>query len=179
MRVLLRVLAPLLGIALAAAGVLFVIEVVAAWARADATSGLLVPWYDWRATVEDLSWNENPVPAIAIGVAVIGLLLVLLGLSARRSDVRLDGPSPEITVTTSPRVVARLVGTRVRATEDVAAATVTASARKVSVTAQAWGEATPALRDTVVTRVTDLLAELPLHRRPRVAVSLQDRKGVR
>jgi Family of unknown function (DUF6286) len=177
-RVLLRILAPLLGLALAAAGVLFVIEVVAAWVRPDATSGLLVPWPDWRATIENLTWADNPVPGIAIGVAVLGLLLVLLGLSARRSDVHLDAPG-QMAVTTAPRVLARLVGTRVRATDDVAGASVTASARKVSVTAQAWADATPELRGTVRSRVDELLGELPLRHRPRVAVSLQERKGPR
>lgn len=179
MRVLLRILAPLLGLALAAAGVLFVIEVVAAWVRPGADTGLVVPWPDWRATLEQLHWADNPVPGIAIAVAVVGLVLVLIGLSARRSDIHLDAPSPEIAVTTAPRVLARLVGTRVRATDDVAGATVTASARKVNVSAQSWNDATPELRGTVTSRVDELLADLPLRRRPRVSVSLQERKGPR
>jgi Family of unknown function (DUF6286) len=158
--------------------VLFVIEVVAAWVRPAAATGLLVPWPDWRATLETLTWADNPVPGIAIGVAVLGLLLVLLGLSARRSDIHLDAPGG-IAVTTAPRVVARLVGTRARATDDVAGAVVTASARKVSVTAQAWGDPTPELRDTVRSRIDELLDALPLRRRPHVAVSLQERKGPR
>ena len=179
MRVLLRILAPLLGLALAAAGVLIAVEVVAAWVRPTAATGLVVPWPDWRAALENLTWAQTPVPAIAIVVAVVGLLLVLLGLSARRSDIHLDAPTDEIAVTTAPRVLARLVGTRVRATDDVASAGVTASARKVAVSAQAWNDATPELRGTVTTRVEDLLTELPLRRRPRVAVSVQERKGPR
>jgi hypothetical protein len=55
MRLLLRLLAPLLGLALAAAGVLLVIEVVAAWVRPATGSGLLVPWPEWRGTLENLS----------------------------------------------------------------------------------------------------------------------------
>lgn len=179
MRVLLRVLAPLLGLALAAAGVLAAIEIVAAWVRPAATTGLVVPWPDWRATIEDLTWADNPVPLIAIGVGIVGLLLVLVGLTAHRSDISLDGPVPEVTVTTSPRVIARLVGRRVRSTDDVAGAAVTASRRRISVTAHGWGDAGPELRSAVRERVTDLIDELPLHRRPRVAVSVQDRKGPR
>ena len=75
-RALLRVLAPLLGIALAAAGVLVVIEVVAAWVLPEHEGGLLVPWPDWGATLAGLSWNQSPVPGIAIGVGVAGLLMV-------------------------------------------------------------------------------------------------------
>ncbi len=179
MRVLLRVLAPLLGLALAAAGVLIVIEVVAAWLRPTATTGLVVPWPNWRTGLEGLTWAVRPVLLIAIGVAVLGLLLVLLGLLARRSDVVLDAASPEVTVTTSPRVLARLVGQRVRATEDVAGASVTASRRKVSVAAQGWAGSAKGLREVIRHDVDELLDELPLHRRPRVTVSVQDRRGPR
>lgn len=178
MRVLLRVLAPLLGLALAAAGALLVIEVVAAWVRPAATTGLVVPWPDWRSTLDELTWAQAPVPVIAIGVALVGLLLALLGLAARRSDIVVDAPTPEITVTTSPRVIARIVGSRVRTTADVASASVTASRRRVAVTAQSWGSTT-GLRDTVRTEVSAVLDELPLHRRPRVTVSVQERKGPR
>jgi hypothetical protein len=179
MRVLLRVIAPLLGLAMAAVGVLVVLEVVAAWVRPGATSGLVVPWRDWRTTLDALTWAQNPVPAIAIGVGVVGLLLVLLGLLARRSDISLDGPVPEITVTTSPRVLARLVGRRVRSADEVATATVTASRRRVAVSAQSWPGADPELPATVRRAVTELLDQLPLHRRPRVAVSVHERKGPR
>jgi hypothetical protein len=178
MRVVLRVLAPLLGLALAVAGVLLVIEVVSAWVRPDTDGGLLVPWPDWGATLANVAWNESPVPDIAIGVGVAGLLLVFVGLAARRADIRLDAPTTDMTVTTSPRVLARLVGTRVRASDDVISASVTASARRVAVTARAWNDAPPELRETVVGRVEELLDELPLRRRPRVAVSVQDQDGV-
>ncbi len=179
MRVLLRVLAPLLGLAVAAVGVLLVLEVVAAWVRPGTTSGLVLPWPDWYTALGSTSWTDVPVPGVAIGVAVLGLLLVLVGLLARRTDIAVDGPAPEITVTTSPRVLARLVGRRVRSADEVAAASVTASRRKVSVAAQAWNDGSPDLRETVHSRVDELLDELPLRRRPRVAVSVQDRKGPR
>jgi Family of unknown function (DUF6286) len=177
MRVVLRVLAPLLGLALAVAGVLLVIEVVSAWVRPDTDGGLLVPWPDWGATLANVSWNESPVPGIAIGVGVAGLLLASVGLAARRADVRLDAPTADMTVTTSPRVLARIVGTRVRASDDVISASVTASVRRVAVTARAWSDAPPELRATLVGRVEELLDELPLRRRPRVAVSVQEQDG--
>ena len=161
MRVLLRVLAPLLGIALAAAGVLVVIEVVAAWVRPGMEGGLVVPWPDWMVTLASVSWNQSPVPGIAIGVAVVGLLLIIVGLAARRSEVRLEAPKADMTVTTPPRVLARLVGTRVRESDDVLSASVTASARRVAVTALAWHDAPPDLREVIVGRVRELLDELP------------------
>ena len=178
MRALLRVLAPLLGIALAVVGVLVVIEVVAAWVVPGSVDGLLLPWPAWGAALADVSWDESPVPGIAIGVGVAGLLLLIVGLAARRVDVHLEGPSADMTVTTSPRVLARLVGTRVRASDDVLSASVTASARRVAVTARAWNDAPADLRETIVGRVEELLDELPLRRRPRVAVSVQEREGM-
>jgi hypothetical protein len=178
-RVVLRVLAPLLGLAVALVGVLVVLEVVAAWVRPDEGDGLVVPWPDWYATLGQLTWTDAPVPGIAIGTAVLGLLLVLVGLLARRPDIAVDGPAPEITVTTSPRVLARLVGRRVRAADDVAAASVTASRRRVSVAAQAWLDAGPEFAGSVHARVENLLDEVPLHHRPRVTVTVQDRKGPR
>lgn len=178
MRVLLRVLTPLLALAIAAVGVLVVIEVVAAWVRPTATAGLVVPWHEWRAVLEDTTWADNPVPGIAIGVGVVGLLLLLLGLSVRRADILFDAPD-STTVTTSPRVLARIIGRRVRSAEDVAAATVTASGRRITVAAEGWGDADPDLRASVEERVSGVLDELPLRQRPRTSVSVQDRKGLR
>jgi hypothetical protein len=178
-RVLLRVLAPLLGLAVAVVGVLVLLEVVAAWVRPDEGEGLVLPWPEWFAALGQTAWTDAPVPGIAIGVAVLGLLLVLVGLLARRHDIAVDGPAPAITVTTSPRVLARIVGRRVRTADDVAAASVTASRRRVSVAAEAWSDAGPELADSVRARVEGLLDEVPLHRRPRVTVTVKDRKGPR
>lgn len=176
MRVLLRVLAPLLGLAVAAAGVLVVIEVVAAWIRTPATAGVVVPWPDWQVALSQVAWRDQPVPGIAVGVAVVGLLLVLVGLLARRGDIGLVGPDGDLTATTSTRVLARLVGTRVRAAEDVATASVTASRRRVTVQVEAWDDGSDP-RENVVGRIATLLDELPLRRRPRVAVSVVERRG--
>jgi hypothetical protein len=178
-RVLLRVLAPLLGITLAIVGALVALEVIAAWVSPGRPRGLLVPWPDWRTTVETVTWAQRPVAWIAIAVAGAGLLLVLVGLLARRTDIRLDGPAPEIAVITTPRVLARLVGRRVRATDDIAAASVTASRRRIAVTAETWSGAGPELRDTARLRVEELLDELPLRTRPRVFVSVHERRGPR
>lgn len=179
MRVLLRVLTPLLGLAVALVGVLVLLEVAAASVRPDDEDGLVVPWPDWYATLGRTAWSDAPVPGIAVSAAVLGLFLVLVGLLARRPDIAVDGPVPEITVTTSPRVLARLVGRRVRAADDVAAASVTASRRRVSVAAEAWIDADAGLADRIRTRVEGLLDEVPLRRRPRVSVTVQDRKGPR
>jgi len=184
MRVLLRLLAPVLGLALAAAGVLLAIEVVAAWTRLGTDqAGVIVPWPQWQAGLASTSWSEPLVAGIAIGTAVLGLVLMLVGAAARRSDIPVTAPRPEMTVTTSPRMLARLVGQRVRRGDDVAGADVTASKRRILVGAQGWGDldgsAGKALRTSVEDTVSALLDDVPLARRPRVTVRLAQRRGVR
>jgi hypothetical protein len=184
MRLLLRVLAPLLGLALAAAGVILAIEVIAAWTRIDRDErGVIAPWPEWRVALEQLHWSDQPVPWVGVGVAVVGFVVMLVGLRARRVAIPLDGPQSWMTVTTSPRVLARLVGQRVRKGDDVAGATVTASRRRIAVAAQGWGdldgETGKALRASVKDDVDVLLATVPLRRRPRVVVNLSQQRGVR
>lgn len=179
MRVLLRTLAPLLGLALAAVGVLLVIEVVAAWVRPGSTTGIVVPWQAWQATLRDTTWSDGPVLVVSVCVGVIGLLLLLVALLARRHDVPLTSPTPAMTVSTSPRVLARLVGRTVRASDDVAAATVSASARRVVVRAEGWPEDEGSLKETVRARTDALIDDLPLARRPSVAVTTRSRKEPR
>jgi hypothetical protein len=179
MRVLLRTLSPLLGLALAALGVLVVVEVVAAWVRPTATRGLVVPWQDWQRTLSDLTWADTPVRIVAICVGVVGLLLLLVALLARRHDVAIASPTPEMTVATSPRVLARIVGRTVRASDSVAAASVSASRRKVVVRAQGWpddGGGLGGLRESVRGTVDGVLDDLPLERRPGVTVTVRGRK---
>jgi len=133
-RVLLRILSPLLGLLVAAIGVLVALEVATAW-LARGSSPLVVPWPAWRASIEALTWASSPVRAVAVGVGVVGLLVLLVGLRARRHDVLLNDPVPEVTVTTSPRSLARAVGHEVRGHADVVSASVVATDRNVTVRA--------------------------------------------
>lgn len=115
---------------------------------------------------------------MAIGVGVVGLLVLLVALVARRHDVRLTDPVPEVTVTTSPRSLARAVGHEVRSHPDVVSASVVASSKKVVVKAGTL-DAPDTVRDSVRERVDTLLARLPLARRPRVSLSVAATKGVK
>ncbi|MEV1293432.1 DUF6286 domain-containing protein [Pseudonocardia sp. NPDC049635] len=169
MRVLLRVLAPLVSLAVAGIGALLVIEVVAAWVSPGSGSGLLVPWRDWRSTAENILWTAQPVLWVAVAAIVAGVLLLVIGLLARRHDVALDSPSAGLTVATAPRVLARLVGSRVRALDPITAASVTASSGSVVVRARGRGEA-GALREEARAAAAGVLDALPLTRRPRLTV---------
>ena len=175
MRTLLRVLSPLLGLAVAALGIFVVLEVIWSWMRPTADH-LLLPWPAWQATLQGWTWTSTPVRLIAAGLVVVGLLLLVLALRSGRREVRLIQPAPEITVTTSPRSLARLVGHQVRELDHVASASVTATPRKVSVRAASQQPADVA-RPAITDAVQNLLSDLPLARTPqvRVAVSNTDR----
>lgn len=177
MRLLLRVLAPLLGLVLAVVGLAAVVETVTAWV-APASSPLVVPWPSWRTAIADLTWQSNAVRIGAIVVGVVGLLVLLLALTARRHDVYLADPVPEVTVTTSPRSLARAVGHDVRSHDDVVSASVVASAKKITVKAATLDPAEE-VQANLRARVEEMLAGLPLARRPRVAVSVTRTKGVK
>ena len=168
MRILLRVLSPLLGVAVAALGVVVALEVIWAWVR-PAEVPLAVPWPAWQVTLQSWTWTSIPVRAIAAALIVAGLLLVFVALRSGRREVRLINPAPGITVVTSPRSLARLVGHQVRALDHVASASVTASPRKVSVRAVS-GNTADVAEPSITHVVHTLLSELPLAHTPRVSV---------
>ncbi len=169
MRTLLRVLSPLLGLAVAAVGVFVALEVIWFWVR-PADGPLVLPWPAWQETLQGWTWTSTPVRLIVAGLMVVGLLLLILALRSGRREVRLINPAPEITVTTSPRSLARLVGHQVRELDHVASASVTATPRKVSVRA-ASRQPADAARSGITDAVQTLLSDLPLVRTPQVRVT--------
>lgn len=177
MRFLLRLLSPLLALVVAAVGVITTIEVITAWV-APASSPLIVPWPDWQAALLSSTWSSAVVRGIAIGIGVVGLLVLLVALVARRHDVALTDPVGEVTVTTSPRSLARAVGHEVRSHSEVVSASVVASSKKIVVKAGTLDSPTE-VRESVRERVDELLSRLPLARRPRVSVSVTASKGVK
>ncbi|MDQ3762336.1 MAG: DUF6286 domain-containing protein [Actinomycetota bacterium] len=172
MRILLRVLSPLLGLAVAALGIFVALEVIWIWVR-PASGPLVLPWPAWQATLQEWTWISTPVRLIAAGLIIAGLLLVLLALRSGRREVRLINPTPEITVTTSPRSLARLVGNQVRALDHVVSASVTASPRKVSVRAVS-GQPANVVKPGITDAVKTLLSELSLVQTPQVTVAVHD-----
>ncbi|MGH3439320.1 MAG: DUF6286 domain-containing protein [Sciscionella sp.] len=169
MRIAVRILAALLGLAIAVLGGLLLIE--AAWHWWRPTSGpLLVPWRRWQVDLSGWQWDSEGTQFTAAVVAVVGLVLMLIAALARQRSVRLRDPADEVSVSTSRRSVARLVGHRVRAEDGVRTATVTATARQVRVraTSQRHGEAelAPKLREVI----GEQIERLPMLRRPKVTI---------
>ncbi|MGH3673027.1 MAG: DUF6286 domain-containing protein [Pseudonocardiaceae bacterium] len=170
MRIVLRVLSPLLGLAVAALGVIIALEVIWAWVRPTAAP-LVLPWPSWQANLQELTWPAAPVRLIAAGLIVAGLALLLLAMSSGRREVWLINPAPEIAVYTSPQSLARLVGHRVRELDHVASASVTATPRRVSVRA-ASRQPSEAAGTHIAETVRALLADVPLAQTPQVSVKV-------
>ncbi|MEU6127971.1 DUF6286 domain-containing protein [Saccharopolyspora sp. NPDC047091] len=175
MRALVRLITAAAGLIALVVGVLLVVEAIGAWTN-PGSRGVLVPWSAAGSSLRGLSWHDLPVRLVAAAVAVVGLILLLAVFRAGRKEVRLADPAPEVTVTTDPRSLARLVGHQVRAEDGVAGATVTADRRKVKVKARGRFRSVGDLRDRVAKKASDTVEDLPLQRRPRVSVSVSPAK---
>lgn len=175
MRILLRFLSAALGLAIAAAGGLLALEVGGQWWRPH-DAPVLVPWPAWRVRLGEVSWQAGEVRLIAGIALATGVILMLVALAARRTAIPLRDPATEVSVTTSPRSIARVVGQRVRAENDVTGASVTATVRKVRVRATSRMRTENQLRPRLIAVVQDLLDDLPLQSRPKISVVVDSPK---
>ncbi len=175
MRAVVRLITSLAGLAALAAGVLLIVEIIGAWTRRG-SGGVLVPWSAARPALDGLSWQDLPVRLVAAGLLLLGLVLLLAALRAGRKEIRLLDPAPEVTVTTDPRSLARLVGHQVRAQDGVAGASVTADRRRVRVRATGKFRVVGDLRDRLSQTTAGTVGELPLQRAPKVSVSVSPAK---
>lgn len=178
MRVFVRLLSTLLAIAVAGAGGLLALEVGWHWWR-PGDSPLLVPWPQWRDRLAEIGWDSPAVKVTAGVLLAAGLVVLLVASAAKRRAVRLTDPADEVSVTTSPRSLARIVGNRVRTQDNVTGASVTASAKRVRVRATSRLATEGQLRPQLLESVRTLLDTVPLVRRPKVSVvvdSPKDRK---
>lgn len=175
MRGFVRLIAVLLGLVCAAVGVLLAVEV--AWAAlGPGERFLLVDWPGAQDRLSALTWHGSIVRGAAVVVAVVGLLLVLVGLRARHRDIRLHDPAPGVTVTTPPRSLARLVGHRTREQDGVASATVTATRTRVRVRVQSEFVEVGDLEERLAEVADQSLRTLPLPHTPSVSVSVRPAK---
>jgi hypothetical protein len=179
MRLLVRLITTLLGVVVAVAGALLAVE--GAWSLLRPDSGtLIVPWSSLRPLLEQWTWNSVPMRVTAAAVAVIGAVLLLVAGRAGRKDIRLYDPAPEVTVTTDPRSLARLVGHRVREQDGVGSASVTATRARVRVRARSAFSSVGVedLHDRIDSAADEAVRDLPLLRPPRVSVSVFPAKEV-
>lgn len=177
MRLIDRLLSPLLAVAVTVLAVVVVVEVAAL------AFGSGPVWVDWTGAYQqgvDRTWRDGPVRAVCAGLAAAGLLLLLAQLKPRRPShlpVRssLSGVDARVTrhgLTTAARTAATGV-------DGVSRATVRLRRGSIRVRARSRlgdREQARALSGPVEQAVSARVDRLELARRPRVRVRVQPRK---
>ncbi|HET9894361.1 MAG TPA: DUF6286 domain-containing protein [Streptosporangiaceae bacterium] len=174
-----RVLAALLSLALAVAGVLLIIEVVA-----DRTVGhaAVVAWktaYHWAGRT---TWNADSIRVTSAILIVAGLVLLIAELKPARAarlpaDPDLAGTAG-IDAAYTRRGVAAAIRSAVTATDGIRAASVKVRRRKITIRAAAATAdrtAAPALREPVRAAARQRLAALNLRKPPAVVARVTPR----
>ena len=168
-----RVLAALLSLALIAAGVLLIIEVIADHVVGRAA---IVTWnsaYDWAGRT---TWNAGSIRVTSVILIVAGLVLLAAELKpARRSRLPADpGQAAEagIDAAYTRRSVAAAIRSAVTALDGIRAASVKVKRRKITIRATAVAADTtvaPRLREPVLAAARQRLDTLNLRKPPTVA----------
>jgi hypothetical protein len=174
MRIANRVLAMLFGLALLAAGVILIIEVVAY--RADAAPVV----FDWTATyrwAQRTTWDDTAVRVTAGVLALVGLALLASQLVPRRpSRLPLRSGDGATDMAITRRGLSDTLSDAVNNVDGVGATRVAVRRRRVKIKAQARAALASTrdteVRDTVTSAAQHRLDELDLRRPPRVAVNL-------
>ncbi|MFC7344299.1 DUF6286 domain-containing protein [Saccharopolyspora griseoalba] len=175
MRLLIRLLAALLGLVLAALGLLLAVECGWALAR-PADDGLIIAPGAVVSALGAVTWQATSVRLVAGGLLALGLVLLVLTARSGNKEVRLHDPAPEVTVTTDSRSLARLVGHQVRDQDGVAGATVTAGGKRVKVRATPRYAQAGDLRDRLTATAERAVHDLPLRSTPKVLVAVGNPK---
>lgn len=174
MRFVNRLLAALLALALAVAGVLLVVEVIAAGFNA---SPAIVHWHQWYQWARRTSWDTASVQIICIVIAAVGLLLLLVQLKPRKPR-RLVIASEDTDAAFTRRGVAATVKSAVTDVDGISAAKVTVRRRKVTVAATTAGLApytAQSLSEPARTAAQSRLSDLELSPAPKLAVRVATR----
>lgn len=176
MRILNRPLAFLLAVALLAASVILIIEVVAVLVHARP---VVLDWHTWYRWAERTEWKRGVIRVWAVVLIVLGLLLLALQLKRRRPSrlaITADNESTDAAMTRRGlRDAARNAATSV---DGVSSAAVTVTRRKLTINAAAAAHdrsAANALTDPVTQAVQTSLGSLQLRTPPNVSVRMRTR----
>ena len=170
MHVLNRVLATLLALALLLGGLLAVIEIVLAQLGRPYW---LVPHEQWSSGLAEQTFVNGVVRAVLIGLAVLGLVLLVLALRrGKPGSVQLPSRTEGVRVSASRRGIERSLSTAARRADGVRSSRVTAGRRTVRVKAVTALRSTGELQQPVTAAVTGRLEQLGLGGvlRPRVSI---------
>lgn len=134
MRAFNRILCILLAIAIAVAGVLTVIEIIAAATDHDP---VIVKWHGLVNDLATNQWKTAGPRVAAIVLIIVGLLLLLFALRrGKPATIALTTQVPDLDLTTTRRSLQRSLATSATAVDGITDASVRVTRRKVAVSAR-------------------------------------------
>jgi hypothetical protein len=177
-RLLDRVLAPLLALLVAAAAVVLAVEVVAV---AVGTGPI---WVDWTSAYQqgaERSWQDGTVRLLCAGLLVLGLALLLAELKPRRpARLPLRTTLADLDAAVSRHGLASTARTAAMQVDGVGSTSVRVRRRSVRIAARARyrdAERARALRDPIHQAVATRLERLELARPVKVRVRVTSRRS--
>jgi hypothetical protein len=176
MRLLNRPLAFILALALAAASIIVIIEVIAAASHASPVVVYWPTWYHWaRAT----RWDDLVVRVWSAILIAIGVLILASQLKPRRvARLPLRSGVPATDTALTRNGLAATLRAAATAIDGITSATVTVRRRHARVAARSAARgrtAAAALHDPVTQAVHQRLDDLELSRPPRLTVHVTSR----
>jgi hypothetical protein len=173
-RVLNRLLALLLSLALIAAGVIALVEIVAA--AGGSHDEVVVPYRDWWQSVLDAHWNTRWVTLAALIAIAAGVALVAVQLVHRRSrELALRERRPGVNVAVERRALERSLGAAVDEVDGVGHARIRVRRRRAAIGIRADELGEPGLEQRVTTVAQKRLDDLDLAEPPTLAVRLSSK----
>lgn len=154
MRAFNRILCTLLAVAIAVAGVLTVIEVIAAASDHDP---VVVKWHGLVDRLAGNEWKTAGPRVTAIILIIVGLLLLMFALRrGKPATVALTTGASDVDMTTTRRSLQRSLATGAESVDGIASAKVGVKRRKVTVAARAVSGVT---REDATSRLTRAMQE--------------------
>lgn len=174
MKILNRVLALLLGLAVIAAAVLFIVEVVADRVGAHP---VIVNWHGLYHWAQGTSWGAAPVRTASVLLVLLGLVVTITQLKPRRPErlaITSDDPATDAAITRQG--VARSIQHSVTAIDGVHTAEVHVRRRVTIHAALRADRATTADRDTITQVAHDAIDTLRLRQPPQLSVRVSTKE---
>lgn len=176
MRLINRPLAFLLALAVLAASVILVIEVIAVAVHARP---VVIDWRTWYAWAERTEWKAGVIRVWAAVLILLGLLLILIQLKPRRTTrFGLDSDDEATDVAITRRGLRDASRNAATSVDGVSSASVAVSRRKITISGASAAHdraAAQALIDPVTHAVQTSLNALQLRTPPTVSVRMKAR----
>ena len=175
MRALSRLVATVLALALVAAALLMVIEIVLAGVSAGP---LVVPYDSWYETGRDTMWSSAVARRVFVLIFVVGAALLLIGLLRRRPlSLPLSTRHELVGTFVTRRSLEQSLARAATSVEGVERATVGATDERARVLVTASRHETGDLKEFVTAAVNERLGRLRLAGQARSDVSIRSMKS--